>query len=167
MAVERRWISRSPEATERLAQALGERVPAGTVVALDGDLGAGKTCFVRGLARGLGVEATIASPTYALMAQHEGRLALYHFDAWMEGRERGFLSDGGSDWLCQGGVAAVEWAARVDEHLPAARIGVRIEHVDPETRTIRVSAAGELEIQRELARIVAALPVPAGLEEIP
>jgi tRNA threonylcarbamoyladenosine biosynthesis protein TsaE len=163
--VERRFLSRSPEATERLAEELGARVGPGTVVALDGDLGAGKTCFVRGLARGLGVKSTVASPTYALMAQHEGRLTLYHFDAWMEGRERAFLADGGAEWLDQDGVCAVEWAARVADALPSPRFEVVLAHAGPEARSIRIGVRGETERDGALGRILAALPAIEGLDE--
>jgi tRNA threonylcarbamoyladenosine biosynthesis protein TsaE len=161
---ERRWISRSPEATERLGEELGARLCPGAVVALDGDLGAGKTCFVRGLARGLGVRTPVASPTYALMAQHEGRVPFHHLDAWMEGRERAFLLDGGAECLGGEGVCAVEWAARVADHLPAARIAVEIAHRGPSERAIRVRALGE-ERDGPLARSLAAIPAIPGLDE--
>src|SRR5687767_999122 len=101
---ERAFLSRSPEATEAFAEAIGRRLRAGSVIALSGELGAGKTCFTRGLARGLGIEDDVTSPTFALMAAHEGRLALYHFDAWMEGREKALFLDGGDEWLHGGGV---------------------------------------------------------------
>ena len=105
----RRLLSRSAEGTEALGRALGRELPAGAVLALDGDLGSGKTCFVRGLARGLGVEGPVGSPTYTLMHAYEGgRLPLYHFDAWMEQRERALLADGGGEWLRADGVSVVE-----------------------------------------------------------
>lgn len=129
------------EGTEALGEALGALVVAGDVIALDGDLGAGKTAFVRGLARGLGVPGDIASPTYILMDAYEGgRVPLYHFDAWMEGREKALFLDGGDEWLSAGGVAVVEWAARVLEWLPLPRLAVRLGHLSLEARSAELLA---------------------------
>ena len=158
----RRLLSSSVDATEALGAELGRRAGANLVVALDGDLGAGKTAFVRGLARGLGADpAEVASPTYTLMHALEGRLALYHFDAWMQGREQTFLEDGGAEWFSAGGVAAIEWAERVAEHLPEARVHVRLGHWSPSERTIEMGARGA----RERA-LVLALVLPAGVREL-
>lgn len=161
---ERAWTSRDPEATEALGEAIGRVAFAGLVVALDGDLGAGKTCFVRGLARGLDVSEPVSSPTYALMATHAGRIPLHHFDAWMEGRERAFLADGGSEWLDGGGVAAVEWAERVIHVLPDDHLAIRLEHVGPEVRRIRALVRGCGERARQIERIVRELPPIQGLD---
>ena len=138
MASERVFESRSAEATERLGCELGSALDAGAVVALHGELGAGKTCLVRGLARGLGVTQRVSSPTFTLLHQYDGRLPLYHFDAWMEGRERAFLEGGGAEWLSGTGVAVVEWAARVADWLPLPRLEVFLEHLGPEERLIRL-----------------------------
>lgn len=129
------------EETEALAERLGALLAPPALVALDGELGAGKTAFVRGLARGLGVQGGVSSPTYALMASHEGRVPFLHFDAWMEGRERAFLADGGAELLADA-VCAVEWASRVDDALPAARVQVQIECLAPELRRIVLRAVG-------------------------
>ena len=109
MAAERArtLLSRSPESTRAIGAALGRLLPPGTVVALDGDLGSGKTCFVQGLAAGLGVQDAVTSPTYALLQTYSGRLDLHHFDAFMEGRERALLLDGGLEWMHEGGLAAI------------------------------------------------------------
>ncbi|MCY2958587.1 MAG: tRNA (adenosine(37)-N6)-threonylcarbamoyltransferase complex ATPase subunit type 1 TsaE [Planctomycetota bacterium] len=164
---ERTWISRDPEATEALGEAIGRRAAPGLVVALDGDLGAGKTCFVRGLARGLDVEATVSSPTYALMASYAGRLPLHHFDAWMEGRERAFLADGGAEWLDGRGVAAVEWSGRVVDALPSERLEIALSHVGPAERRVRAIVRGSGERADRLARILAELPAIPGLDTVP
>ena len=157
LGAQRRFLSRSPEATERLGEQLGRAAPPGTVIALEGDLGAGKTAFVRGVARGLGVEGPVTSPTFALLQQYEGRLPLHHFDAYMEGRERAFLADGGLEHLHEGGVAAVEWAPRVVDFLPTPRLWVVLEHRGPEVRAISVRVDGAEGPGRPLARIVASL----------
>ena len=157
----RRYTSRAPEQTEALAERLGRLLPAGSVLALEGELGAGKTCFVRGLARGLGIVEEIQSPTYQLMQATEGgRLTLYHFDAWMEGRELDFLEDGGGDWLEAGGIAAVEWAARVERWLPSPRIEVRLEHLAPESRGIELALVGDSSgvLGQALAGVLRGLP---------
>ena len=163
MATEREFLSHAEEATEALAAAVGATCAAGTVIALSGDLGAGKTCFVRGLARGLGIEGGVASPTYILMQAHEGgRLPLYHFDAWMEGREKAWLSEGGGAWLREEGVAVIEWAGRVAEWLPEPRLEVRLEHVGLEERRLTLAVVGASEA---LEALLGGLGCPEGAEE--
>jgi tRNA threonylcarbamoyladenosine biosynthesis protein TsaE len=130
--------SRSESATESLGEQIGRALAAPALIALDGELGAGKTCFVRGLARGLGVEDTVSSPTYALLQTYSGRLDLHHLDAWMEGRERAFLSDGGLEWVSGSGVTVIEWAERVADFLPLPHLAVRIEVLSPVERRITI-----------------------------
>lgn len=171
MAVEKRpsprlFESDSPEATEALAQEVGARLSAGSVVALVGELGSGKTCFVRGLARGLGVEARVSSPTFTLMHEYEGRLTLHHFDAWMEGRERAFLSDGGAEWLGREGVAAVEWAERVEEWLPEPYLRLDLAHAGPLARRLSLSVVGAGPAARVLEELLLNLPLPPGVREL-
>lgn len=154
MAHERVFETASEAETEVLAERLGELLEPPALVALDGELGAGKTAFVRGLARGLGVKDGVSSPTYALMASHEGRVPFLHFDAWMEGRERAFLADGGAELLADA-VCAVEWASRVDDALPRSRIEVRIEVLGHERRRLRMRATGgDARLERALALLL-------------
>ncbi len=164
MAAERarRLLSRSPDATRALGEALGRALEPGTLVALEGDLGAGKTAFVQGLARGLDVADPVTSPTYALMQTYEGRLALHHFDAYMEGRERALLLDGGLEWMHAGGVAAVEWADRVADVLPRPRIAVRLSHAGASARKVEISVEGEAS---GLDRIVRDLVPPKDVQD--
>jgi tRNA threonylcarbamoyladenosine biosynthesis protein TsaE len=164
MAAERarRLLSRSPEATRALGEALGRALPPGTVVALEGELGAGKTAFVQGLARGLGVRDPVTSPTYALMQSYQGDVDLHHFDAYMEGRERALLSDGGLEWLHAGGVAAIEWADRIADVLPEPRISVRMRHADASSRHLEIAVVGD---PGGLDRVVRDLAPPPGVEE--
>jgi tRNA threonylcarbamoyladenosine biosynthesis protein TsaE len=156
------WISESPEATEALGQALGRALGRGAVLALVGEMGAGKTCLVRGLAAGLGVpEDEVASPTYTLMHAHQGRLPLYHFDAWMSAREGAFLAGGGAEVLEHGaegeGVAVLEWARDVGEFLPLPRLECRLEHAGERRRAVRLLLLGEPGERPEAA-------LPAALE---
>ncbi len=168
MARERRFHSAEPEATAALAEHLGRRLPPGSVLALEGELGAGKTTFVRGLARGLGLTDPVSSPTFTLMHRYgeegEGR-RLDHFDAWMEGRERAFLADGGGEALGGADVAAVEWAERVGEWLPATHLVVRLAHLGPEERRIELQVRGSGPLAAALEAALAALPPLPGLGE--
>lgn len=134
-----------PEATRALGLALGRSLPAGACLALEGDLGAGKTTLVRGLAEGLGVDPDeVSSPTYVLMQAHGGgRLPLHHHDAWMDGRGKALLADGGAELLrAADGVAVVEWASRVEEFLPSPRLSCVLEHVSLESRRARLEVVG-------------------------
>jgi tRNA threonylcarbamoyladenosine biosynthesis protein TsaE len=123
------FVSKSPEITMAFAEALGRELGPGAVVALNGDLGAGKTTFVRGLCIGLDVTDPVHSPSYTLMHTYQGRLEVFHFDAWMEGREAAFLDGGGAEWLFGEGVAVVEWASRVRDYLPAEHLEIELLHL--------------------------------------
>jgi tRNA threonylcarbamoyladenosine biosynthesis protein TsaE len=137
-------LSDSPEATQALAAALGASLCGGDVLALRGEMGAGKTTFVRGLARGLEAdEDEVASPTYTLMHEYPGRLVLRHFDAWMEEREEAFLLGGGAEWLHDpAGVCVLEWAGRVAEHLPEEHLDLELVPLDLERRELRLTPRG-------------------------
>lgn len=109
-------ISNSVEETERVGADLAAGLPAGSVVAFTGDLGAGKTAFVRGMARGLGIEARVTSPTFTIVNEYEGgSRPLFHFDLYrLEGADELF-EIGWEDYLARGGVCAVEWSERARE----------------------------------------------------
>lgn len=140
MTVELRRTS-SPEETERIASALAMRVAPGTVITLEGDLGAGKTCFVRGLARGLGADpATISSPTFVLEHRHACDAGtLVHIDAYRIRGAEDLASIGWDELLASGdAVVAVEWPSRIAPALPAVRIDVRLRHAGEESREIEI-----------------------------
>ena len=128
MARDERWsaLSGAPETTEALGERLGAALPPGALLALVGELGSGKTTLVRGLARGLGASEAVTSPTFTRMRVLEGRLTLHHFDAWRGGAEELFAE--GAELLSGDGVAVVEWADRVEQHLPRPRIELRLAH---------------------------------------
>ena len=115
------WITHSPQETEALGERLGQRLPAGSVLAMFGGMGMGKTALVRGLARGLGFSGEVSSPTFAIVHEYAGgRLPLYHFDMYrVEGWED-LSSCGFFDYLDMGGVLAVEWSENIENALPEA-----------------------------------------------
>ncbi|MBQ9980007.1 MAG: tRNA (adenosine(37)-N6)-threonylcarbamoyltransferase complex ATPase subunit type 1 TsaE [Oscillospiraceae bacterium] len=120
-------VSRSPADTEAVGRALAERLLPGSVVAMYGDLGAGKTAFVRGLGAGLGVSG-VKSPTYTIVDEHiGGKMPLFHFDMYRLSGEDELFDIGWEDYLARGGVCAVEWSEIVPEALPADCVKVRLE----------------------------------------
>jgi len=133
-------FSDSPDQTEAFAAALAHSLRGGECVALEGELGAGKTQFVRGLLRGLGGNPRhVSSPTFVLLNVYEGgRLRLFHLDAYRVSGPEDFEAIGFSELLEQGGVVVIEWASRVKELLTLPRIDVRIEAVGENRRTIEI-----------------------------
>lgn len=132
------WITHSPEETEAVGQTLAQRLRPGTVIAYRGDLGAGKTAFTRGLARGLGVGETVTSPTYTIVNEYlGGRLPLFHFDMYRLGSADELFDIGWEDYLDRGGVCAVEWSERAEELLSGA-VTVTLRRVNDDTREITV-----------------------------
>ena len=131
--------SDSVERTESIAGQLATTLVGGECIALHGDLGAGKTQFVRGLLRGLrGNPRSVSSPTFMLLNVYDtGRLTLYHLDAYRIHGDEDFESIGFSELLEQGGVVVVEWASRVSGLLPSPHIAVHIESLDESRRMIR------------------------------
>jgi len=128
----------SPEETEAAGERLAAMLRPGDVVALVGELGAGKTCFIQGLVRGLGATTRATSPTFVLINQYRGRLPIYHVDAYRT-QSLAELMDLGIPELLQGdGVAVVEWADKLLPLLPAGTLEVRIAGVGDEPRTITI-----------------------------
>lgn len=133
------WTTCSPEQTEQLGQQLAQLLRPGDVIAYQGDLGAGKTAFTRGLARGLGISEPVTSPTYTIVNEYlSGRLPLFHFDMYRLTSAEDLFDIGWEDYLSRGGVCAVEWSENIADALPADAIQVRIERVDDMTRRITV-----------------------------
>lgn len=132
------YMTHSPEETEALGQALGQTLKGGEIIAYTGDLGAGKTAFTRGLARGLGITMQVTSPTYTLVNEYSGgRLELFHFDMYRLGSSEELFDIGWDDYLLRGGVCAVEWSENVADALEDA-IWVRISRLDDDTRQIEI-----------------------------
>ena len=136
------YITNSPEETEKVGAALGRILNPGAVIAYRGDLGAGKTAFTRGLARGLGYEEPVTSPTYTIVNEYlGGRLPLFHFDMYRLASSDDLWDIGWDDYLDRGGVCAVEWSENVADALEDA-IYVTIHKTGETSRRI-VMEGGE------------------------
>ncbi len=138
------FITNSPQQTETLGAALGEILPAGSIIAYEGDLGAGKTAFTRGLARGLGCTDIVTSPTYTIVNEYlSGRLPLFHFDMYRLHSSDDLWDIGWEDYLERNGVCAVEWSENVADAMENA-ITVRMEKTGEEAR--RIIIEGEIDL---------------------
>ena len=127
----REYISNSEDETEALGCRLGKAVLPGTVIAYTGDLGAGKTAFTRGLAKGLGVAERVTSPTFTIVNEYEGgRMPLFHFDMYRLGSSDELFDIGWEDYLAREGVCAVEWSENVDDALDEETIRIDIRRGD-------------------------------------
>jgi tRNA threonylcarbamoyladenosine biosynthesis protein TsaE len=132
-------------ATEALGRRLGELLFPGAVVALIGPLGAGKTYLVCAVAEGLGVpdRRVVTSPTFVLLQQYDGRLPVYHFDAYRLPSSQAFDDLGAQEYLEGDGVCFVEWADRVEKCLPVERLTIRLEVVSEHARRALIEGVGD------------------------
>lgn len=132
------FITYSPEETEKIGEALAKSLQPGTILAYRGDLGAGKTAFTRGLARGLGCKETVTSPTYTIVNEYlGGRLPLFHFDMYRLASSDDLWDIGWEDYLDREGVCAVEWSENVADAMENA-VTVTIEKLGETTRRITI-----------------------------
>ena len=139
------YISNSPVETEKVGAALGKVLKPGTVIAYRGDLGAGKTAFTRGLARGLGSTELVTSPTYTIVNEYlSGRMPLFHFDMYRLASSDDLWDIGWEDYLERGGVCAVEWSENVTEAMEGA-ITVCIQKLGEDSRKITITGGADLE----------------------
>ena len=130
--------TKSESDTEAAGAAFAETLPDGTVVALYGDLGAGKTAFVRGMARGMGIDARVSSPTFTIVNEYLGARDLYHFDMYRLASSDELFDIGWEDYLNRGGVCAVAWSENVSDAFEGDEITVRIEKLSAEERRIEI-----------------------------
>ena len=138
------FITNSPAETEAVGAALGNVLKPGTILAYRGDLGAGKTAFTRGLARGLGCTDLVTSPTYTIVNEYlSGRLPLFHFDMYRLASSDDLWDIGWEDYLERGGVCAVEWSENVEDALEGA-ISVTIEKLGEDARRITIEGGEDL-----------------------
>ena len=138
------YYSASERETEALGQALVDRLSPGAVAAFTGDLGAGKTAFVRGMARGLGIAQRVTSPTFNIVNEYEGgRLPLFHFDLYRLGSSDELFDIGWEDFLRRGGICAVEWSENVPGAFEGDEVNVVFRKLDDEnTREITIGGEG-------------------------
>lgn len=141
-----RYISESLEDTQEIAQRIADTLVSGDVLCMYGDLGAGKTAFVKGLAKGLGVDDHITSPTFTIVNEYFGRLKLYHFDVYRIADPDEMYEIGYEEYVYGDGVSVIEWPQLIDEILPEKRYNVTIskdydKHED--YRIIDIERVGE------------------------
>lgn len=132
------WISKSTEQTEEIGRKFADRLSEGTVVALFGDLGVGKTAFTRGLTQGLKVCDRVTSPTFAIVNEYQGRLPVFHFDMYRLSSADELYDIGWEDYLKRGGVCIIEWSERIQDVLPEDAFYIDIEMIDATTRKISI-----------------------------
>jgi tRNA threonylcarbamoyladenosine biosynthesis protein TsaE len=132
-------LSATPEETAAAGEALGRTLRASDVVALYGELGAGKTCFVQGLVRGLDVTGHATSPTFVLVNEYRGRLPVHHVDAYRTESLAELIDLGLLDLMGGDGVTLIEWADKAEPLLPSRTIRVRIEGVGDEPRVVTIA----------------------------
>ena len=140
------FLTNSPGETEKLGEALAQRLRPGDVVAYRGDLGAGKTAFTRGLAKGLGVREPVTSPTYTIVNEYtSGRMPLFHFDMYRLRSADDLFDIGWEDYLERGGVCAVEWSENVEEALESpVRVTIRHAAQGLDCREITIEGGEQL-----------------------
>ena len=130
--------TKSETETETAGAAFAQNLPDGSVIALYGDLGAGKTAFVRGMARGMGIDARVNSPTFTIVNEYLGERELYHFDMYRLASSDELFDIGWEDYLRRGGVCAVEWSENVADAFEGDEITVRIEKLSADERKIEI-----------------------------
>ena len=135
------YISRNESETEALGARLAASLPGGSVVAMYGDLGAGKTAFVRGMARGMGLTCRVSSPTFTIVNEYLGERELIHFDMYRIGSADELFDIGWEDYLKRGAVCAVEWSENVEDAFFGDEIVVRIEKLGDTERKITIEGA--------------------------
>ena len=135
------FISRNEAETEALGARLAEKLPGGSVVAMYGDLGAGKTAFVRGMARGMGLDCRVSSPTFTIVNEYLGERELIHFDMYRIGGADELFDIGWEDYLNRGAVCAVEWSENVEDAFFGDEVIVRIEKLGDTVRKITIEGA--------------------------
>lgn len=138
MAPRAEITSASPEETQDAGERLGRSLGPGAVVALTGELGAGKTCFIQGLVRGLGVTTRATSPTFVLINQYRGRLPVYHVDAYRTDSLTELIDLGLLELMGGDGVTVIEWADKLRSLLPSEAIRIHIEGVGDEPRVLTI-----------------------------
>ena len=146
--MEKELIIKSSEAMIELGNKLGLLLKPNTVITLEGDLGAGKTTFTKGVARGIGVKGIVNSPTLTILKIYEGDMTLYHMDVYRVDNEDFELSE----YFEEGGVCVIEWANNISDLLPNERIDIQINDLGENQRNVQIKSIGKIydEIVKEL-----------------
>lgn len=139
----REIITKSEAETEKAGESFSKNLPGGTVVAMYGDLGAGKTAFVRGMARGMGLSCRVSSPTFTIVNEYLGERELIHFDMYRLKSSDELFDIGWEDYLARGAVCAVEWSENVEDAFFGDEIRVEIQKLGDNERKITIREAGK------------------------
>ena len=131
-------VTNSESETIFEGEQLGSTLGAGTVVAMYGGLGSGKTAFTRGLAKGLGIASSVSSPTFTIVNEYPGETPLFHFDMYRVNNETELFDIGWDDYLERGGVCAIEWSENVIAAIPPDAISVKFENLGGDKRRIEI-----------------------------
>lgn len=132
------YHTKSREETSALAESFADKLNGGEVIALKGDIGAGKTVFTKGLAKGLGVSSNVTSPTFNIVRQYKGRLPLFHFDVYRISDIDEMFEIGFEEYLDGEGVVVIEWPELIQELIPQDAIRITIEREGEESRRISI-----------------------------
>ena len=143
LVVDGERVTQAADETQALGEALGRGMRAGELVAFRGDLGAGKTCMIQGVCRGLGVEGPVNSPTFILINEYRGVLPVYHFDLYRLGGPDELEDLGVHEYFYGSGVCLVEWPERAGGLLPGRRREVELEYLGPERRRVTIRTFDE------------------------
>ena len=131
-------LTNTPEETEKVGEELASKLRGGDVIAMHGDLGAGKTAFVRGLARGLGIKTRVTSPTFTIVNEYPGKIPLFHFDMYRLSDPDELYEIGWEDYLDRGGICACEWSEVAPEAFPDYTINLWIKKTGDDSREITI-----------------------------
>ena len=137
------FVTTNAKETERLGMKIAKGLKGGEVLAMTGDLGAGKTTMTKALARGLGIEEHVTSPTFTIVNEYKGRLKLFHFDVYRIGDIEEMYDLGFEEYIYGDGVSIIEWSNLIKEILPEDTINIEILASDVDERTIRISGRGK------------------------
>ncbi|MCL2208779.1 MAG: tRNA (adenosine(37)-N6)-threonylcarbamoyltransferase complex ATPase subunit type 1 TsaE [Treponema sp.] len=132
-------LSKSPEDTVEVGRQIASLLEAGSILALNGNLGSGKTCLAKGIADGLGIKENITSPTYTIVNEYQNAaFPFYHIDAYRLNNEKEFEDIGGKEIMNQGGICVIEWSGKIQKSLPENIINVNLEITGSQTRLILI-----------------------------
>ena len=138
-----RFISKSAEETERLGKELGEKLKTGQVVSLRGSLGAGKTVLAKGIAKALGINEAIVSPTFTIVQEYHGKEKLYHLDIYRLSGDDEFESMGGEEFLYPDGITLIEWSEKIEDMLPDDTLFISITIDENQNRIIEITGESD------------------------